>query len=357
MANIFGNLFTKKEIIERVGDISQLCGIRLFQLDDGFTKGVRCAEIRTGSGLSYHLILDRGMDIGMADFQGIPLSYRSATNEIHPAYYEPLHKGWHRGFHAGLLVSCGLSQVGAPCNDNNESLGLHGRISYIPASKISLTESWNHDDYHFEIRGEMRETQVFGENIRLIRSVSGILGKPEIHIHDTIENLGFQTVPLMYLYHFNFGFPLLDKHAELQFAKTPKVTARDQNAQSGIEHYYQYENPQPQYQEKVYFIDAVSNDNDWVSAGLVNPILNHKNGLGVIIRYHKATLPHFTQWKMLDQGLYVTALEPGNCNTLGRVKEREANRLEYLKPLEKKDYMVILQVCNSSEEFQKHLSA
>jgi hypothetical protein len=161
--HIFGKQITKKEIFKRVGDISQICDIRLSSLKGGVETGVNIADVKTGSGLNFTVILDRGMDIGDANYNGIPLAWMSPTGYVHPSFFEQDGFGWLRSFFGGLLTTCGLTYAGAPCVDEGKALGLHGRISNIPAKNISINKYWQKDDYIMEITGEIREVSVFGE--------------------------------------------------------------------------------------------------------------------------------------------------------------------------------------------------
>lgn len=42
----------------------------------------------------------------------------------------------------GLLTTCWLTQVGAPGVDGDEVLGIHGRISHLPAESVNVHEAW-----------------------------------------------------------------------------------------------------------------------------------------------------------------------------------------------------------------------
>lgn len=99
MATLFGRQWTRQELLTYVGDISQLGGIRLSTLADGPERGVRAADVRTGGGLNFTVLLDRGMDIGQAEYRGVPLAWVSATGPVAPAFYEPHGTGWLRTFH------------------------------------------------------------------------------------------------------------------------------------------------------------------------------------------------------------------------------------------------------------------
>ncbi len=48
-----------------------------------------------------------------------------------------------------------------------------------------------------------------GANMLLERTISTSLQGKSFTLHDVVENQGVRDSPLMVLYHFNFGFPLL----------------------------------------------------------------------------------------------------------------------------------------------------
>ena len=59
------------------------------------------------------------------------------------------------------------------------------------------------------ISGEIRQAKVQLENILLKRSLKSFLGEDEIILE------GSRREPIMLLYHFNFGYPFLNKDCEL----------------------------------------------------------------------------------------------------------------------------------------------
>jgi hypothetical protein len=79
MAKLFSRTWTRTELLEHVGDLSQIGGIRLGEWADGTERGLRVADVRTGSGLAFSVLLDRGMDIGPASYKGMPLAWASPT--------------------------------------------------------------------------------------------------------------------------------------------------------------------------------------------------------------------------------------------------------------------------------------
>ena len=161
------------------------------------------------------MLLDRGMDIAHAEFRGLPVSWDSKNGAAGPGYFERPGQGWLRTFGGGLLTTCGLTQVGPPNIDAGEELGLHGRISHLPAERYELEEGWEGDDYVLRVRGRVRESVIYGENLLLKREIACRMGGTTITVNDVIENQGYRETPFMLLYHLNFGFPVVSEHTRL----------------------------------------------------------------------------------------------------------------------------------------------
>ncbi|PID58663.1 hypothetical protein CSB45_03725 [candidate division KSB3 bacterium] len=81
MARIFGQEYSRDELLKRVGSISQLGGVTATEFSDGKARGVRAAEFNTGSGLHFTVLLDRGLDISAADYCGRSLCWQSVTED------------------------------------------------------------------------------------------------------------------------------------------------------------------------------------------------------------------------------------------------------------------------------------
>ena len=82
---IYGEELSRQELLHRVGDMSQVADIRLFEFTNGNERGVRAAEFYTGSGLEFTVLLDRGMDIDDAKFKGMPISDQNALGAMQTA--------------------------------------------------------------------------------------------------------------------------------------------------------------------------------------------------------------------------------------------------------------------------------
>jgi hypothetical protein len=344
MAPLFNRTWTRAELLNYVGDLSQVAGIRLGEWTDGFERGLRVADVRTGSGLAFSVLLDRGMDIGPASYKGMPLAWVSQAGWAHPMYFDPQGTGWLRTFGGGLLTGCGLTYLGAAGEDEGEQLGLHGRLSHLPASHVRVDEAWQADECSFWVEGEMRQARVFGENLRLKRRISVALGGSRILLHDLVENLGANASPLMILYHLNLGFPFLDATSQL-LADPHPVEPRDLAAEPGLPDWMRFQVPTAGYAEQVFYHDLPADKNGWAGIQLVNP----DRQLGIRVRFQKATLPNLVEWKMMGKGTYVLGLEPANCRAGGRSQERERGTLQSLQPGEQREFNVEIEVMDSSK--------
>ncbi|MDD3927651.1 MAG: aldose 1-epimerase family protein [bacterium] len=351
MPRIFGKEITRKELMEYTGDIRQIGGLERFRLQDGPEKGVEAVRARSGAGLDFTVLADRGLDIADAAYKGMSLAWTSPTGRINPAFYEPEGLGWLRGFPGGLLVTCGLTYAGAPGEDAGEMQGLHGRYSYIPASHVCLSEGWQGDDYLMEISGRVRQASVFGENLELERRISLKLGDPAVNIEDTVINLGHSTSPLMTVYHMNFGYPLLAPETRLYTTST-EVVPRDDEARRALDRYDTVQPPTAGFNEQVFSHRHHADGAGYAHAALINPSLNDGQGLGVHLSYAVDTLPWMVQWRMCGQGTYVMGLEPANCWVTGRAGERAAGRLQTLEAGESRKFRLRLAVLSSVKEIE-----
>jgi hypothetical protein len=334
MAKIYGSELSRRALAARVGDPIQVLGIERFTYDEGVEDGVRAARVRTGGGLDFTVLLSRGMDIGAASLHGVPLAWVSATGWAHPHSFVPEWRGWLQTFHGGLLTGCGLTNAGAANIDGDESLGIHGRLSHLPAGETATKTVWDGDEATLIVEGTMREASVFGENLRLHRRISAPAGGARLSITDTVTNEGFNDSPLMLLYHLNFGWPLVTEGTKIILPPGSTTTPRDAVAEAGIEGCLTLDAPTPGYSEQCFFHEIPEED---IAVKMENP-----DGLSVTLAYKRSELPHLTQWKMMGQGEYVCGIEPANCKVFGRAAEREAGRLQTIAPGETRTFRVTL---------------
>jgi len=333
MAELFGRKWSRAAILERVGDVSQIGGARLVTFADGPETGVLAAEVRTGSGFAFTVLPARGMDIGFAEFRGMPLCWRSSTGEVAAARYEPAGDGWLRGFSGGLMATCGLTTAGWPSTDQGEQLPLHGRASYLQARNVYVDGDWEGDEYVMWVQGRTRQTVVFGEDVRLTRRVWSRLGESRLFVDDVVENLGHTSTPLMLAYHINVGFPFLDDGSEL-ISSVEESEPITEDRDAAVRDAAHYGPPRADWQATVLVHRLRSGDDGWARTAFVNRQL----GLELYIKQKPDQLPWLWQWKQLGQGAYVAGVEPANCFGRGRADDRQRGTLQFLAPGERRQF-------------------
>ena len=323
--------YNKKDILSRTGSVFQMAGTQKYVLEDGFGKGTSLIRVRNGKNLDFNILADKGLDIYDISFAGTQLAWLSKNKIVANQYLVPDGLGWLRIFGGGMMVSCGMRNVGPPVEDGGESFGLHGRLTGVPAQNVSIKEFWENDIFYQEISGEMRESSVFGENLLLKRTIKVNSEQAVIELHDKIINEGFNKEQIMLLYHFNWGFPLFSENAELKL-DSANIRQRG-DSDEGLKNWNKFTSPIHNFQEEVFFHELNPDKANQVSYELKNPDLN----MGVKVSWDKSQLPWLTQWKMTAESEYVLGLEPGNALPLGRVEMREKEQTEYLEPFSEKD--------------------
>jgi hypothetical protein len=297
------------------------------ELADGRTRGLRAAEVYTGSGFRFSVLVDRGLDVGPAEDAGRPLAWTHPALAA-PSLQEHPGPGWLRTFGGGLVTTCGLDHYGPPDDEGPEGFGLHGRASHLPAENLSVRQEWRGGEYVLEIEGETRQGRLFGENLRLRRRLSTRLGASHLLIEDRVTNEGFRPSPLAVLYHCNLGFPVVSPDSEL-LVSDRKVWPRDDVARAGLESHRGLEPPRDGYAEQVFFHEPRSDAEGRAAAAVVNRAL----GFGAYVRWGAAELPVLAQWKMMGPGEYVCGLEPStHVMAPTRQELREKGLLRELEP-------------------------
>ena len=333
----------------KLSNTAQWGGIETSVIDNGLGRGTRIAWINTGTGLRYKVVIDRAMDIADAFYNQYGLAWLSHGGITPPQPLSDKGIDWLKTFGGGLLTTCGLSHVGGPESDEYGTRGLHGQISNIPAELESIIQP---DPLagrmEMSITGIIRETKIFGPSLELRRTISGTLGEPVIRIHDEVLNRGNMPAPLMVLYHFNFGWPLVDEGTELLWEGTWEPRFGPENAKIFREGNDFKKCPAPLDDhlgtgEEVALIEPLADASGMCSCGLHNAAI----GLNVTLKFRKEQLPWLTNWQHWGKGEYVTGLEPGTNPPIGQAKARAQNTLIELAPGERRHFDLEIQVLKS----------
>ncbi|MBK5277296.1 MAG: aldose 1-epimerase family protein [Bacteroidia bacterium] len=332
----------------KISNHTQLGGIETSVLDNGSARGTRIAWINTGTGLRYKVVLDRAMDIADAFYGQHSLAWISHVGVTSP---QPMSDGgidWLRTFGGGLLTTCGLSHVGGPEKDSFGERGVHGLISNIPAEIESIIQPDPvNGKMDMSITGTMKETKIFGPSLELRRTISATLGEATIRIHDEVINRANTPSPHMLLYHFNFGWPLVDEGTDIlwngswqpRFADTAKIFKEGNNFRkcpAPIESHLGTG-------EEVGIINPVVDGSNISTCGLYNA----KLGFALSMRFNKKQLPVLVNWQHWGPGEYVTALEPSTNTLIGQSKARAQNELIQIAPGETRTYDIELKIINN----------
>ena len=332
MAWYGGKNWKRADLLSYVGDPHQCAGARSCVLSDGKADGVRAVEVDTGTGFRFTVLPGRGMDIPYAFYKEKAIGFVSGTGITGPGYYEEAGLEWRRSFYAGLLTTCGIANAGAPSVDQGKPFGLHGRLANAGAENVSVDQDWEGDEYVIRLKGTMREAEAMVENLTLTRRIETRLGAKGFRLRDVVVNRGFEPQPLMLLYHFNYGFPLLSPTARV-VGPIRESVPRDEEARKdrGVAECLQFPEPVPGYQEKVFFHSLAADTNGETFIALINKNAADGRPLGIVARWNQKELPHLTQWKMPCKGFYVCGLEPGTVQPVGRGVLRERGMLPMIE--------------------------
>jgi len=343
MAERSGNSVKRGKLRDWVGNISQVAGAKRYVLDEGPARGVGGVDFWTGSGLTFTVLPDRGMDIPYASWKGRSLCWHSPAGILTAERFEPEGMGWLRTFFGGLLTTCGPRHFGAPAEDEAEgvSYGLHGRLNVLSATDVAVRRQWQGDDYVLSVSGRLTDACVFKPTLTLQRTISTRLGSNSFEIHDVATNAGSVPTPFMILYHINIGYPLLSADSRLVI-KTDSVEPRDEEAAKGAEKWAEFEEPKAAYKEKCYLMEPAADADGKCTATIVNPKLD--DGLGLSVTWDKAALGYMTEWKMMGQPEYVLGIEPCNTPILPRDELRRRNLLPVLEPGASREIRLTLKV-------------
>ncbi|MBH58564.1 MAG: DUF4432 domain-containing protein [Planctomycetaceae bacterium] len=298
----------------------------------GLSDGVEIVEINNGK-LSFGVLLTRGMSLTTATIGKQSFGWKSPVQgPVHPKYVplnEPSGLGWLDGFDE-MMVRCGLESNGAPEFDaetHNLQYPLHGRIGNKPAQKAAITI--DADAGTISVSGVVVETRFHFFKLCLETTITTGFGDNAIVLNDTVKNLSASPAEAQMLYHANFGDPLLDAGSKV-VAPIDELVPRNDHAASGIEAWDSYQAAQPGFEEQVYFLKCLG-DNDGNTEVLLK---NAHSTQGVSLSYNINALPCFSVWKnttALEDG-FVTGIEPGTNYPNPRTYEGEQGRVIKLEP-------------------------
>lgn len=354
MTHLYGRSLSRRDLAMRSGALAAFGGVRLVTLGDGVERGVRMLEFRTGSGLRFTVMVDRGMDIAECEHKGRAIGWHSPAGFRNPALHEPEGEGglgFLRSF-SGLLATCGLDHVGFMAEEPGDQYtygprktvrhSIHGRISMVPARLTGYGEHWDGDRCVLWAEGSVQQAALFGENLVLLRRIEADLGGDSIRIHDRVTNQGFYPTPHMLCYHLNVGYPVLSEQSRYLAPISDVVWASHAGADyetQGVG-YRIMPGPQDRFHEQVWQHEMAAGPDGIVPVALVNDAL----GLGLLVESRKDQLPCAYEWQNAQAGAYALGIEPATNHILGHAYAREKGELITLAHGEERRYDVTLKV-------------
>lgn len=355
--NIFGHDLSELELRRRVGDTAAAGGLRHVVLDNGTERGVRAIELRSAAGLEIDILIDRALDLGNARFKGVPFGWRSGNGYRHPGLHENNDEdglSWLRAID-GLLVSAGLdhtlfgvevdaSEYAYPPRESVKH-GLHGRLTAIPGHLLEAREVWTNDTCVLRVSGEVVQATMFGEHLKLTRTIEIDLDGTEIRLHDRVENLGFERTPHMYLYHLNFGWPLVDVGTEFVAPIRRHTWQSDSVAEQDIPYRVMPE-PLRSAQEQVFEHELVTDDEGNHRVALITS----DGQRGIELSWDAQTMPYFFEWQNLRDGQYAVGLEPSSHRVGGEAAARADGSMTWLEHGEDRHYRTTIRVLDGASE-------
>lgn len=315
-----------REALRRVGSPRQLASCEAYTVSDGSDAGTRRIRV-AADGIDIELLPDRGLDIGSARVDGVPVAWLSPTG--FPPRSTTDGAEFTRTFGGGLLTTCGLQNFGPESEDGGAVHPMHGRMTAqrarVVRAEVVSDPDENQSAGAAAVEAVILETDAFGTNLELRRSIELPLGERCIRIRDRIVNRGAAAAECMVLYHANFGWPLVDEGTELRTG-AERVIPRDAAAEAGFDTWQRFPALAEDYPEQV-FSHVLPRDS------AADVIVEHPSGFSARIRYDTSQLPGLFEWRVSRPGCVVLGVEPASAPTiLGRADARERGLLREVRP-------------------------
>ena len=333
----------KKEWMKYAGSMQQLAYVRPLAYKEGRAENMNAWEIKSGH-MAFHVMADKCLDISDLSYKGMNMSFMAKPGLMGRGHYDTHGQEAQRSIMGGLLFTCGLETICAPCNVDGRDYPMHGRMRTTPAEHAGADAYFDGDEYVISVKGEMREAELFGENMVLRRTIETRLGSNSILVTDEIENQAFRPEPLMLLYHCNMGYPFLDETCE-QVLPVKQVTGREAFAEQHVDRWNWMDEPKPNEPEYV-FLHDMSEDESGTTMAMV---VNHGRKLALCLEFNRKNLPYFMEWKSMASGDYALGLEPSNSSVYGKPYHISQDKVHYLQPFEKEVNQIRFTVLEGEE--------
>ncbi len=338
----------RDEILRHVGSMQQVACVRRLTFGDGRARGLEAVEVKNGP-LRYTVMADKCLDICELSYKGLNISFLSKPGLNGRNPFDTHGAEAQRSIMGGLFFTCGLENICAPyTGGDGKEYPMHGRLRTTPAEHLSADAAWQGEDYVLTVSGEMREAELFGENLVLRRTITSRYGESEIRLVDEVCNEGFRAEPMMLMYHCNMGFPFLREGTRL-ILPTEQVTPRDQASAGHREGWAVMDAPRDNEPEYV-FLHQLRADGDGSTFAAV---VDDESEIAFELCFNRRQLPYFMEWKSTASGDYVIGLEPSNSAVYGRGYHEERGDLHLLPAQSGERVELIFRVHEGAEAIEE----
>ena len=115
------------ELLKQLGNIGQIAGIRESRLLHGRGEGIAIAEFYNAAGLRFTVVPDRCMDLFDLSYKGVNLGFQSKNGLTSPQAFCPSDGEFSEQWPGGMLVTCGLGNVGGHATNGGPCPGAEFR--------------------------------------------------------------------------------------------------------------------------------------------------------------------------------------------------------------------------------------
>lgn len=315
-----------------ISNSAQFEKMRLIELQTGRSRGAQIIELENANSLRIEVVIDRALDIVAASLLGKNLVWLSPLGVVSNQNLNLTEIAWLNNWSGGLVTTGGLDHALGPDTDEtsfnypllkSRQFPIHGRISYQPAENFQFFESKNDSDPLFVVRGQMNQVTVFGEYLTLDRTILFGRNNNLISIFDRVINKSSESTDHMFLYHCNFGWPLIQ----------PGVQINRISADNKSEKLLEIKMPETNSPETV-LVDPVDSNQDFTHI----QIENKKIDIDLHHIFPNKNFNFHLQWLVSRPDFMVYGSEASTNDLSGRKAAREKSLLKNLKQNEQIDY-------------------
>lgn len=279
----------------QVSNADQIVSAKRYVLLDGKENGLEVLDCNNGR-LRFLLNVTKALDVMQVYHKGVNVSFVSKNG------FSADKTGFSAGFEGGMIYTCGLDNVG-----EREGYETHGTFHNTPAKILSVVCD---DENGIEVVAEIKDTALFGKNLKMIRTIKSGMNSDVLSLHDELVNDGYRDEKYAILYHVNIGYPMLDSCSKVQFAPSLVIPRNDLSAKKQ-DAMFEITRPFDNQEETCYTVRMKKPQ---------AKVTNEKLGKEMTLDYSQETLPYFIEWKSMASGDYALGLEPSNTMLDGDFK-------------------------------------